>query len=58
MTLVGSGIIVSKLYGKGVLATLSPEAPIITQYNLIDGGAPNTNYQPINGFNLISGGFA
>lgn len=26
------------------------------QYNLIDGGTPSWNYQPIGSFDLISGG--
>lgn len=37
--------------------TLAPTGGgIITEYDLIDGGAPNTVYVPINGFELISGG--
>lgn len=36
--------------------------PILTascpQYNLIDGGSPSWNYQPIGSFDLISGGGA
>lgn len=33
--------------------TLTSACP---QYDLIDGGTPGWNYQPIGSFNLISGG--
>jgi hypothetical protein len=36
--------------------TLSPEVAECPEYDLIDGGFPNTIYSPINGFNLIDGG--
>lgn len=58
LKLVGNGSVLSKLIGSASLGTLSPTNEPPPQYNLIDGGAPNTNYQPINGFDLISGGFA
>jgi len=68
MTLVGKGTILSKIVGKGIVSvkvlgsytlnTLSPQQAPVVQYNLIDGGNPDTIYGTINGFNLISGGGA
>jgi hypothetical protein len=53
----GSASVDRIIHGSALLLTLSPTGGgIITQYNLIDGGAPNTVYNPINGFDLISGG--
>jgi hypothetical protein len=36
--------------------TQSPISSPCPQYNLIDGGNPDTIYVDINGFNLIDGG--
>jgi len=38
------------------LRTLSPVGSVCPEYDLIDGGFPNTVYVPINGFDLIEGG--
>lgn len=46
----------NKIVASVHIKTLSPDAQSCPEYNLIDGGAPNTNYAPINGFNLIDGG--
>lgn len=58
LKLVGSGSVLSRLVGAYTLATLSPSQVPPPQYNLIDGGAPDTAYTPINGFDLIDGGGA
>lgn len=58
LKLVGSGSVLSRLVGTYALGTLSPSQVPPPQYNLIDGGAPDTVYAPINGFDLIDGGVA
>lgn len=52
----GVGILKNKILGSGRLKSLAPTTAPCTPYDLIDGGAPDTVYTPINGFNLIDGG--
>jgi hypothetical protein len=55
-SIVVDALIKDKINATAVIKTLSPISSPCPQYNLIDGGAPNTNYVDINGFNLINGG--
>jgi len=53
---VGTASIKNQISASATIKTLSPISQPCPQYNLIDGGTPNTNYVDINGFNLINGG--
>jgi hypothetical protein len=54
--IVASASIKDKINAGAIIKTLSPISTPCPQYNLIDGGTPQTNYIDINGFNLINGG--
>jgi len=51
-----SATVKSKINATASIKTLSPVGETCPDYDLIDGGLPDTVYTPINGFNLISGG--
>lgn len=51
-----NAVIKDKTFATAIIKTLSPVSTPCTQYNLIDGGQPQTLYVDINGFNLINGG--
>lgn len=51
--LVATPVIKDKIVADISYPTLTASCP---QYNLIDGGTPSWNYQPIGSFDLISGG--
>jgi len=51
-----SALVKNKINATDTINTLSPISQPCPQYNLIDGGTPQTLYIDINGFNLINGG--
>ena len=55
-SIVASATIKNKINATAIIKTLSPISTPCPQYNLIDGGQPQTIYVDINGFNLINGG--
>jgi hypothetical protein len=55
-SIVATASIKDKINATAIIKTLSPVSTPCPQYNLIDGGQPQTIYIDINGFNLINGG--